>query len=123
MDTFDSVSFLFLSPKLHTVTFRGNPIASDPEYRDRMTRYLPRLKTLDPMTRFKKIVKEEQCKPVHQESSSSSPDEDDSFTDIQMKLPEPESDHMSEDEAPPVVTESQQVSFHFYSLFQYLQYF
>lgn len=107
MDTFDSVSFLFLSPKLHTVTFRGNPIASDPEYRDRMMRYLPRLKTLDPMTRFKKMVVEEQCKPVRQESSS--PDEDDSFTDIQMKLPEPESDHMSEDEAPPVVTESKQV--------------
>ena len=32
VDSFDSVSFLFLSPKLHTVTFRGNPISADPEY-------------------------------------------------------------------------------------------
>ena len=51
VDSFDSVSFLFLSPKLHTVTFRGNPIAADPEYQDRMTRYFPRLKSLDPASR------------------------------------------------------------------------
>ena len=51
VDSFDSVSFLFLSPKLHTVTFRGNPIASQPDYKERMTRYLPRLKALDPAPR------------------------------------------------------------------------
>ena len=51
MDSFDSVSFLYLSPKLHTVTFRGNPIASDPEYQDRMVRYFPRLKSLDPASK------------------------------------------------------------------------
>ena len=51
VDSFDSVSFLSLSPKLHTVTFRGNPIASDPEYQNRMARYFPRLKCLDPASR------------------------------------------------------------------------
>ena len=51
MDSFDSVSFLYLSPKLHTVTFRGNPISSDPEYQDRMVRYFPRLKSLDPASK------------------------------------------------------------------------
>ena len=61
VDSFDSVSFLYLSPKLHTVTFRGNPISSDPEYQDRMLRYFPRLKSLDPASkraRYKRNIDE-----------------------------------------------------------------
>ena len=49
IDDFDSVSFLYLTPKLHTITFRGNPIAEHPEYEERIRRYLPRLKNLDPV--------------------------------------------------------------------------
>ena len=59
VDSFDSVSFLYLSPKLHTVTFRGNPISSDLEYQDRMLRYFPRLKSLDPASkraRYKRYI-------------------------------------------------------------------
>lgn len=49
--SFNSISFLYLCPKLNTVTFRGNPIASEEDYQERMKRYFPRLKHLDPMPR------------------------------------------------------------------------
>ena len=67
LQSFDSISFLYLCPKLQTVTFRGNPIADAADYQDRIRRYFPRcplwivktqivnfyfrLKNLDPMPR------------------------------------------------------------------------
>ena len=42
LQSFDSISFLYLCPKLQTVTFRGNPIADAADYQDRIRRYFPR---------------------------------------------------------------------------------
>ena len=69
-----------------------------------MTRYLPRLKSLDPAPRHPRKTAQEKCRPARQETPPSE-DDSDSFTDIQMKIPEPEEEEeekMSEDdELPP----------------------
>ena len=75
------------------MTFRGNPIASQPDYKERMTRYLPRLRTLDPAPRkFKSLA--EPCRPRREQSYSP---EDDGFADLQLKVPE--ADQMSDDDS------------------------
>jgi len=96
IDDFDSVSFLYLTPKLHTITFRGNPIAEHPEYEERIRRYLPRLKNLDPV-KLKSVVPIEKCEPIHHHESSS---EDDSFTDIQMRIPQPDYEDEEDENKP-----------------------
>ena len=41
IDTFDAISFLFLCNKLENLVLKGNPIADDLEYRNRVFRILP----------------------------------------------------------------------------------
>ena len=62
-----------------------------------MTRYLPRLKSLDPAPRHPRKTVQEKCRPARQETPPSE-DDSDSFTDIQMKIPEPEEEEEEEEE-------------------------
>ena len=34
IDDYDSISFLFLCPRLESLVLMGNPVADEPEYRD-----------------------------------------------------------------------------------------
>lgn len=57
IDSYDSVSFLFLCPKLETLVLKDNPISEDPNYRKRVFQILPSLKNLDVII-FPRVIKE-----------------------------------------------------------------
>merc|ERR550519_2365451 len=90
--SFDSISFLYLCPKMQTVTFRGNPIADAADYQERIHRYFPRLKSLDPMSRKYRIINDE-CNPKNDDLGSESPEDEEDF-----KLKIPETEELSDDE-------------------------
>ncbi len=57
METYDSVSFLFLCPRLESLVLRGNPVAERPDYRETVFGHLPALQHLDIATEAR-IAKE-----------------------------------------------------------------
>ena len=54
--SFDSISFLYLCPKMQTVTFRGNPIADAADYQERIHRYFPRWRSFSFENRIERRI-------------------------------------------------------------------
>ncbi|XP_059080437.1 uncharacterized protein LOC131878473 [Tigriopus californicus] len=57
IDSYDSVSFLFLCPNLETLVLKDNPVSEEPDYRARVFGILPSLKNLDVVV-FPRVIKE-----------------------------------------------------------------